>query len=181
MKYYMIWFFNFISRWTVMIPGNKILLFFHPKKKVTFFHWIILKPISDVKFVNIANLSITNFCGIWKFLILSSLKVYFKCLFRRSWGSEIKSNYKFNGNKFALFHSYLVFTRRPPPPAGSWKQVTRKIKRYFIAIEYIVIFGRPVVFINWGKLKKNQGNWIIGLEMASILMTRGRKRPPRYP
>ena len=30
------------------------------------------------------------------------------------WGSEIKSNYKFNGNKFALFHSYLVFTRRPP-------------------------------------------------------------------
>ena len=35
------------------------------------------------------------------------------------WGSEIKSNYKFNGNKFALFHSYLVFTRRPPPPAGS--------------------------------------------------------------
>jgi len=63
-----------------------------------------------------------------------------KCLFRRSWGSEIKSNYKFNGNKFALFHSYLVFTRRPPPPAGSWKQVTREIKRYFIAIEYIVIF-----------------------------------------
>ena len=62
--------------------------------------------------------------------------MYFKCLFRRSWGSEIKSNYKFNGNKFALFHSYLVFTRRPPPPAGSWKQVTREIKRYFIAIEY---------------------------------------------
>ena len=59
-------------------------------------------------------LSISNFCGIWKFLILSSLKVYFKCLFRRSWGSEIKSNYKFNGNKFALFHLYLVFTRRPP-------------------------------------------------------------------
>ena len=122
-----------------MIPGNKILLFFTPWKKVTFFHGKILKPISDVKFVNIANLSITNFCGIWKFLILSSLQVYFKCLFRRSWGSEIKSNYKFNGNKFALFHSYLVFTRRPPPPAGSWKQVTREIKRYFIAIEYIVI------------------------------------------
>ena len=135
----LIWFFNFISRWTVMIPGNKILLFFTPWKKVTFFHGKILKPISDVKFVNIANLSITNFCGIWKFLILSSLKVYFKCLFRRSWGSEIKSNYKFNGNKFALFHSYLVFTRRPPPPAGSWKQVTREIKRYFIVIEYIVI------------------------------------------
>ena len=38
------------------------------------------------------------FCGIWKFIILSSLQVYFKCLFRRSWGSEIKSNYKFNGN-----------------------------------------------------------------------------------
>ena len=66
--------------------------------------------------------------------------MYFKCLFRRSWGSEIKSNYKFNGNKFALFHSYLVFTHRPPPPAGSWKQVTREIKRYFIAIEYIVKF-----------------------------------------
>ena len=121
-----------------MIPGNKILLYFTPWNKVTLFHGKILKPISDVKFVNIANLSITNFCGIWKFLILSSLKVYFKCLFRRSWGSEIKSNYKFNGNKFALFHSYLVFTRRPPPPAGSWKQVTREIKRYFIAIEYIV-------------------------------------------
>ena len=27
----------------------------------------------------------------------------------------------------------------PPPPAGSWKQVTREIKRYFIAIEYIVM------------------------------------------
>ena len=31
--------------------------------------------------------------------------------------------------------------------------------------------------INWGKVKKNQGNLIIGLEIASILMTRGRKRP----
>ena len=35
-----------------MILGNKILLFFHPMKKVTFFHGKILKPISDVKFVN---------------------------------------------------------------------------------------------------------------------------------
>ena len=112
-------------------------------KKVTFFHGKILKPISDVKFVKTFKfcknyLCISNFCRIGKFLILSSLKVYFKCLFRHYWGTEIKSNYKFNGNKFALFHSYLVFTRRPPPPAGSWKQVTREIKRYFIAIEYIV-------------------------------------------
>ena len=43
---------------------------------------------------------------------------------------------------------------------------------------HIIFFGRPVVFINWGKVKKNQGNLIIGLEMASILMTRGRKRSP---
>ena len=40
-----------------MIPGNKILLYFTPWNK-------ILKPISDVNFVNIANLSISNFCGI---------------------------------------------------------------------------------------------------------------------
>ena len=65
----MIWFFNFISRWTVMIPGKKILLYFTPWNKVTLFHGKILKPISDVKFINIANLSISNFCGIWKFLI----------------------------------------------------------------------------------------------------------------
>jgi len=51
-----------------MIPGNKILLYFIRWNKVTLFHGKILKPISDVKFVNIANLSISNFCGIWKFL-----------------------------------------------------------------------------------------------------------------
>ena len=45
------------ERRTVMIPGNKILLFFTPWKKVTLFHGKILKPISDVNFVNIANLS----------------------------------------------------------------------------------------------------------------------------
>ena len=43
-----------------MIPGKK--------NYVTLFHGKILKPISDVNFVNIANLSISNFCG--KFLIL---------------------------------------------------------------------------------------------------------------
>ena len=90
-----------------MIPRNKILLYFTPWNKVTLFHGKILKPISDVKFVNIANLSITNFCGIWKFLILSSLKVYFKCLFRRSWGSEIKSNYKFNV-RFIAIECYIA-------------------------------------------------------------------------
>ena len=44
-----------------MIPGNKILLYFTPWNKVTLFHGKILKPISDAKFVNIANLSISNF------------------------------------------------------------------------------------------------------------------------
>ena len=43
--------------------------------------------------------------------------MYFKCLFRRSWGSEIKSNYKFNGNKFALFH--LVSCFHTPAPTAS--------------------------------------------------------------
>ena len=41
-----------------MIPGNEMLLYFILWNKATLFHSKILKPISDVKFVNIANLSI---------------------------------------------------------------------------------------------------------------------------
>ena len=102
--------------------GEKILLYFTPWNKVTLFHGKILKPISDVKFVNIENLSISNFCGIWKFLILSSLKVYFKCLFSRSWGSEIDQT----TNSMAI--SSLYFTRILFSLAGPHRQPARENK-----------------------------------------------------
>jgi len=50
-------------------------------------------------------------------------------------------------------------------------------------IEFGMIQIKDLLTFRINFLRPNwyQGNWIIGLEMASILMTRGRKRPPRYP
>ena len=63
------------------LENKKISICVMEPKPGLLFHGKILKPISDVNFVNIANLSISNFCGIWKFIILSSilstLNVYF--------------------------------------------------------------------------------------------------------
>ena len=53
------------------------------------------------------------------------------------------------------------------------------IKLLLIRIEY-QFFVRSLVFIICGKVKKYQGNWFIGLEMASILMTRTGEKDPRF-
>ena len=47
-------------------------------------------------------------------------------------------------------------------------------------IEFGMIQIKDLLTFRINFLRPNwyQGNWIIGLEMASILMTRGRKRPP---